>query len=340
MERVSLKTIAKSLNISVSTVSRALNDSDEINFETKQKVQELAKSLNYQPNPYANSLRNLKSHTIAVVVPEIANNFFSLAIDGIDEIAQKNGYHMLIYLTRDSFLKEKAIISHLLGGRVDGVLMSVSSHEGDHKHLADLHKRNIPMVFFDKICDELDTPTVTSDDYESAFEATAHLLKKGCKKVALINTSQNLNIGKNRLLGYKNALKQYHLNYQEELVINCGNDNHQNYLDIKTLIGEAKPDGIFASVERIAISTYHACHDLKINIPADVKIISFSNLETAELLNPSLTTITQPAFDMGKKAAQLLFKSLKKDSSLGLPQFEKAVLSSVLIERDSTKTAV
>jgi LacI family transcriptional regulator len=336
MEPVNLKALAKELNLSISTVSRALQDSYEISEATKKKVFDLAKKLNYQPNPYASSLRKQKSKTIAVVIPEIANNFFSLAINGIEAIAQEKGYHVLIYLTHESYQRELSIAKHLQSGRVDGILMSLASETKNTNHLKDLHSKGIPFVFFDRVCDAIETPRITTDDYESGFKATEHLIANGCKRIAYLSLSKNLSISNRRMHGYQDALKKYGLSENDSFVVPCGNDPDVNNSLIRALLQmENKPDGIFAAVEKLAISTYHVCEQLSMNIPNDVKVISFSNLETASLLCPSLTTITQPAYDIGNKAAEVLFKILEK-KRINI-QNERIVLKSTLITRRSTQ---
>lgn len=336
MEPVNLKRLAKELNLAISTVSRALRDSYDISPETKKRVFELAQKLNYEPNPYASSLRKQKSRTIAVVIPEVANNFFSLAINGIESIAQEKGYHVLIYLTHEDYQKEVSIMRHLQSGRVDGILMSLSANTQDSSHIAELHNKGIPIIFFDRVSDAIDTSKVTTDDYDSGFKATEHLIKNGCQHIAYLSFSEHLSITNKRMRGYLEALEHYNIKPDRRLVIQCSIDNGEIYpLLRKLLTGKKRPDGIFASVEKLAIASYHICEELKINIPKDIKVISFSNLETASLLNPSLTTITQPAFDIGRKAASVLFRRLEKSK---IPfMSETIVLKSVLVPRRSTK---
>ena len=334
MEPVNLKRLAKELNLSVSTVSRALQDSYEISEATKKKVFALAKKLNYQPNPYASSLRKQKSKTIAVVIPEVANNFFSLAINGIEAIAQEKGYHVLIYLTHESYQRELSIAKHLQSGRVDGILMSLASETHDITHLKDLHAKGIPFVFFDRVCDAIETPRITTDDYESGYKATEHLAENGCKKIAYLSLSTNLSISNRRMMGYLDALKKFQLPSAENLIVPCENNNEVNNQLVRELMISEKPDGIFAAVEKLAIVSYHVCQDLNLSIPETVKVISFSNLETASLLCPSMTTITQPAYDIGNKAAEVLFRILEKKR--GPVVNENIVLKSDLIKRKST----
>jgi len=313
MNTVNLKQLAKELNVSVSTVSRALRDSWEISTPTKKRVFDLAKKMNFQPNPYASSLRKQRSRTIAIVIPEIANNFFALAIKGIETVAREKGYHVLIYFTNEKESEEVSIASNLQSGRVDGVILSLSGEALDHRHLLELQQRNIPLVFFDRICDGIDAPKVTTNDYESGFVATEHLIKAGCRRVAHLTVSMNVSISPHRMRGYTDALLRYDRRFDQGLVLHCGSDDEENYRMIRDLLSSpGRPDGIFASVEKLAVQVYHVCRELHLDIPRDVKVISFSNLITASLLNPSLTTIAQPAYDMGKEAATILFRRLEK----------------------------
>jgi LacI family transcriptional regulator len=332
---VNLKQLAAELQLSISTVSRALHDSHEISTETKKRVREKAEQLGYQPNPYASSLRKQKSKTIALVIPEIDNNFFTLAINGIEEIAQFKGYHVLIYLTHEELRKEISITSHLKSGRVDGILMSVTSETDNIDHLINLYKTGIPLVFFDRVCEAIPTIQITTDDYNSGYFATKHLIDAGCRRIAYLQVSETLSISRKRLRGYQDSIKTFRKS-AEELIVTCTHSNEANVEILKSLMCSANPpDGIFASVEKLAVSTYYACKALDIKIPSQLKIISFSNLSTAPLLSPSLSTITQPAFEIGKKAAEILFNKIERR-----PFQEEDVnvtLKSALIGRDSTK---
>jgi LacI family transcriptional regulator len=335
MSATNIKQLAQQLNLSISTVSRALNDSYDVSPMTKKRVLELSKKLNYQPNPYATSLRIHKSKTIAVVVPEIANNFFALAINGIQTAAREKGYHVLIYVTNENDQIESEALKHLQNGRVDGLLISVSNKTVTDEHLLRIQEQGLPIVFFDRVRDEFETAKVTTDDFESAFKAAEHLVQRGCKKIAYLQISKKLSIGVNRMRGYLEALNKYKLEQDRKWVVDCVDNREKNYEMIKALLkSKDRPDGIFASVEHLAITSYLVCKDLGLRIPKDLKVISFSNLETAALLNPPLTTITQPAYEIGKEAASILLKSLtKKNFQL---TNSKLVLPSRLIEREST----
>ncbi|OQP47438.1 LacI family transcriptional regulator [Niastella yeongjuensis] len=334
MESVNIKKLAQLLNLSIATVSKALRDSYDISQETKDRVMALAKELNYQPNPHASFLRKQNSKTIAVIIPEIANNYFTLAINGIESVAQEKGYHVIIYLSHEDYNRELAFTRLLTSGRADGVLISVSSTTTDYTHLHDLQNKGLPIVFFDRVCENFNTVKVTTDDYQSGYLATSHLIDQGCKRIAHLAISQSLSIGNKRAKGYIQALQDNGFTPDESLLIECTNNEEQDATLIKELLQQQKPDGIFAAVERYAIASYELCESLGLNIPEDVKVISFSNLQTASLLNPSLSTITQPAFEIGREAAAMLLKKLEK-KNFQLPD-ESIVIQSKLITRKST----
>jgi len=335
MKNMNIRQLAKELGLSVSTVSKVFNKSHEISEETKKRVLETAEKMNYTPNPYASSLRGRKTKTIAVVIPEVADSFFSLAINGIEAIAQDKGYHVLIYLTHESFQKEQAILKDFQSGRVDGILMSVSRETIYSDHIKAVIAKEIPMVFFDRICEDVQTARITTNDFECGYLATKHLAEKGCRNIAYLSISSSLAISNNRMKGYKKALMEFKIPFEEGNIVDCDNDYNDNYEAIKNLLdNNMRPDGIIACVEKFTTPIYLACRDLNLSIPRDVKVISFSNLEPATILNPSLTTITQPAFEIGKAAATILFKSFEKKSFK--LELESIVLPSTLVVRDST----
>jgi LacI family transcriptional regulator len=310
---ISLKELAAELNLAPSTVSRALNDSYEISEATKKKVISMAEKLNYQPNPFARSLRENKSKTIAVIIPERINYFFSQVIDGIEEITSEHGYHLLVYSTHEDVEKEKKILSLLQNGRADAIVMSVSSQTSDVSHLKRLHDRGLPILFFDRICSEIPTTKFITNDYESAFEGTKHLIQQGCQKIAFLMLSKELSITKERHRGYVDALKMAGMEPEPAFSLHCCHSDEDNTQLIRELLlSSNRPDGILSSVEKLALATYQAVKKTNLSIPDDLKIISFSNMSIAGLLNPSLTTITQPAETIGEECAKLLIKKLTK----------------------------
>jgi LacI family transcriptional regulator len=335
MGKVSLKQLAAALEVSVSTVCKSLKGSYEISDDTKQRVIEMAQNMGYNPNPYAGSLRHHKSKTIAIIIPEITNNFFIQAISGAETVAHLNEYHLLIYVTNDDVSKEKSILRDLQNGRVDGVIMSLSGTTNTYNHIDELIETGVPVVFFDRICHEIETAKITTDDFESGFKATEHLIQSGCRDIAYLSISESLSIDNKRMQGYMEALNKYEIHFNNERILRCDNDEKSNYEKIKILLeGSIVPGGIFASVERLALTTYYVCDELNLVIPDDIKVISFSNLQTAPLLSPSLTTITQPAYEMGNQAATILFRHLAKKR----PQVsnEAIVIPSSLVIGNST----
>jgi LacI family transcriptional regulator len=334
MKNITLKQLANQLGLSISTVSRALTDSYEINIDTKKRVQQLAKELNYQPNPFASFLRKHKSKTIALIIPEISNNFFSLVIKGVETICQEKDYYILIYESHENYLKEVRIMNHLTGGRVDGVLISVSAETKILNHLKEALERKLNLVMFDRVIDELDVVKVTSNDYESSYEATTHLINRGCKKILFLKAGEYLSTMQKRVTGYQDALSKHHIAFDDTLIKTFNPCDDLNLDELTNIIETIKPDAIFCSVENLAIACYDVCQKLKINIPNDIKIITFSNLKVARHLNPSLSTISQPAFEIGKTIANILIDQIEEKDS---EQLKDIILDSTIIKRDSTK---
>jgi LacI family transcriptional regulator len=334
MDQVNLKKLAKELNLAVSTVSRALRDSHEISSQTKERVRELALKLGFQPNPHASSLRQNKSKTIAVIIPEIENNFFSQVINGIESITPSKGYHVLIYLSHEDYNKERDILQLLRNGRVDGIMISVSNTTNNYDHIDAWRQAGIPVVLFDRTSDELDVPNIMTNDAEMAFKATEHLLKRGCRNIAFLGMAGNLSISNRRKAGYLTALEKFKVS-TTPLIVELTSKDYTNREILRNLFqNQGRPDGIFAAIEKFAVNTYEVCKEMNLHIPQDMKVISFSNLQAAALFDPALSTIIQPAYDIGREAASILFKLIEK--KMLLPYEKKMILPSQLIERAST----
>lgn len=332
---ITIKQIAADLKLAVSTVSKALGDSHEISPETKARVFEYAAKMEYKPNPYASSLKRGRSGNIAVVLPEVSDSFFSSAIDGIEKVAQEKGYHVMVYLTHEDVSREASIVREFRHGRVDGVLMSVSAGAQQPDHLKELSSSDIPVVFFDRVYGAMEGTNVITNDFESGYAAAMHLISRGCERLAFLALEGNLEIIRQRQRGFERALTDSRIPATENAIIMLGNHAEENVRKLARIFnGEGSPDGVVGSVEKVALQVYTVCHQSGLSIPRDVKVIAFSHLDIASLLNPSLTTITQPAFEMGKTAATLLFKSLEKKNEV---KKENIILKSQLIERDSTK---
>jgi len=313
-----IKILAEKLGLSKGTVSKALKDSYEISTATKNKVIKAASELNYVPNHFASGLKSKKSKTIAVIVPEIVDSFFSLAINGIEAAAQEKGYHINVYITHDLIAKEKEIIKVLSDGRVDGVLISICREAANNDHIKELIDHGIPLVFFDRVADDLETGKVVTDDFEGGYIAARHLIEQGCKKVFFLSVSESLSILQKRMEGFIQALHENNITDPQKNVCQISTDEIKSLEAIKLLLSNAdeRPDGIVISVELLTIPIYDACRELNLKIPDDLKIICFSNLLYASLLSPSLSTITQPAFEIGQQAASLICNSIEKKISI------------------------
>jgi len=334
MENINIKIIAGKLKLSTSTISRAFSGGTDINKNTRERILAFAKEHNFLPNHYASNLRDKKTKTLAVIVPEIVNDFFAQAINGIEEVARKKGFYILLYRTDDVFEKEVSFINYLNNGKVDGIIMSVSGEANDHNYLKKLEQKHIPVVFFDRVYEDIDVSKVTTNDYESSFAATEHLIESGCSKIAYLVVNKSISIGKVRGQGYMDALAKHGIPFDDRLLIDCSQEEKENHAIITKALETIKPDGIFSSVERLALATYYVCNDMGISVPKDLKIISFASLQIAPLLCPPLSTITQPAYEMGIKAAELLFDELENKEMTSAKKH--IVLNSRLLIRKSS----
>lgn len=336
MENITIKDIARALNLSTSTVSRALRDSYEINPETKRLVLEYAEKMRYSPNPIALSLKENRSLSIGVIVPEIANNYFSQAINGIEAAAYARGYHAVIFQSQESYEREVEKIEHLAARRVDGLLMSLSSHTVDVSHLKALQERGLPLVFFDRIPAEIVTHKVMADNSGGAYQATMHLLETGRRRIAHITTQPGISITKERLNGYVAALKQYDVPFDENLVKYCSYTAEEVETNLNTLFSlPVPPDAFLTASDRLALGYYAGLKKRNIRIPDDVAFVGFSNLTVAELLSPPMSAVVQPAFQMGQTAADLLLDLIEKKPKH--PEFRTVCLPMQLFIRESSR---
>lgn len=335
-QTVTIKELAKELGISKSTVSRALRNSSEIGEETKQRVLSLARARNYSPNPFALSLLNQRTYSIGVIVPDIANPFFSSVIGGIEDVAYQRGYQVMIYQSHDAYEREVASIRHLSQRRADGVLISIASGSQRTDHFRELAENSIPVVFFDRAVEEIQTHKVLVDDYGGAFQATEHLILQGCKRIAHIAGVKSLAISRNRSQGYKDALIKYGLDVRDEWIV-TGEFKHEVGAEaaFQLMALKQRPDAIFAASDRIAIGAHTALRQLGYRMPADVALMGFSDLAISSLLDPPLSTLVQPTFEMGRQSAELLLDLLEAKKPPVL--FETRVLKPELMVRKSSQ---
>lgn len=336
-ETVTIKDIAKALNFSTSTVSRALRGSYEISPETKKLVLEYAEKINYRPNPIALSLKERRSRSIGIIVPEIANNFFSQAISGIESIAYNRGYHVIITQSHESFEREKVNILHLASRGVDGLLVSLSSESDEINSLIELHEKGLPVVFFDRVSDKIETHKVIANNRLGALHATEHLIFEGFTKIAHITSSPHLSITKERLEGYREALDNHKIAFNPELVKYC---NHGGMIveEIEDAINSLlklknKPDAIFTAGDRLTTVCFSVLKRMK-QKKVEVGFIGFTNTQVGDLFSPPLTVIRQPAFEIGQTATELLIKVI--ESKRPITEFETKVMDTNLIIRESS----
>ena len=330
---VTIKQIAKLLGISKSTVSRALQNRNDVNAETRRKVVELAERLHYQPNSIALHLKKQKTQTIGVIIPETSNAFFSRAVCGIQKVANAAGYNVVICQSNESYAAEKQNLDSLICNHVDGLLISVSRETQTSDHFMTAIERNIPVVFFDRVCESLQTPQVVTDNYEVSFQATQHLIDQGCRKIAILAGPEYLSTSSNRVLGYRDALKRNKIEFNPAWLLFPDFRSSSVESFTKNLITQKEfPDAIFAINDMAAIEIMHVLKNLGLKVPNDVAVMGFNNEKVGEFIEPPLSSIDLPAQEMGKIAAEMLLKHIKDPEH----KPEKRLIPSKLVVRGST----
>ncbi len=338
-KQITIKDIAKELGISPSTVSRALKNHPDISDSTKKAVNELATKLNYKPNEIALSLKQNKSKVIGVIVPEVVHYFFSSVISGIDDLAYKNKYSVMIAQTNEDIDKEIYSVQAMMSSRVAGLLVSISKTTEKFEHLQAVINSGIPVVFFDRVCEDIETDKVLADDFDGAYQAVNYLIKTGCRRIAHFATAQHLLIGKNRQNGYLHALFKNGINIDENLIFKC--DKYSKAVEITNSLIKSNeiPDAIFAVNDMTALGALSALKQNGIKVPEEVSIIGFSNGLISTVSDPQLSTVEQYGAKMGRTAVQMLLNRLnKKDNNNFVP--ESRVLNTDLILRGTTKKLV
>lgn len=334
-QTTTIKDIAKELGISPSTVSRALKDHFEISEETKKAVRRVAEELNYQPNSLALSLRYSKSNTIGVIIPEIVHFFFSTVISGIEDIAQSRGYNVIITQSNESVEREMMNIQTLFNNRVDGVLVSLSRESFDYSHFEAMMQKGLPIVFFDRVADTIETSKVTVDDFLGGYQATEHLIKQGYSKIGHLAGPENLDITNERLSGFRKAHEEANLDLDEDLIIyNQASSESEAYNATLEILKSKNIDALFTSNDLAAMGAIKAAQKFGKKVPQDFGVVGFSNWQFTALTNPTISTIEQPGFEMGQHAAELLLKQIESEEGV---EFEKMKLPTSLLARDSSK---
>lgn len=332
---VTIHDIARELNISASTVSRALNNNPRISQATKDKIKALALKLGYQPNIIASNLRNQKTNTIGIVVPLINRHFFSTFISGVEDVAFEAGYNVIISQSNDLFEKEKQIVHSLFSNRVDGMIVSLSMQTQQFDHFQLFSKKNIPLVFFDRVAPQLDADKIIVDDFACGFKATQHLIDQGFKRIAHLAGPTALNTYKARMEGYRSALEKNNLPVNDELIIFNRLTRMDGQQAIKQLLAlDTPPDAVFCGNDTSALSIIVYLKSIGIRVPEDFGIVGFSNEPFSEVVTPSISTIKQPAQEMGQKAAELLIFEIEHKENPR--KYQTITMPTELIVRESS----
>ncbi|MDN3668717.1 LacI family DNA-binding transcriptional regulator [Echinicola jeungdonensis] len=333
--QVTIRDIALKLDISISTVSRALRNSPEIKLETRKKVLRTAEEMNYSPNVVAQSLRVNKTKTLGIVVPELASHFFAANISGIQDTAYKRGYNVMICQSNENYEQEKSDIRTLISSRVDGLLISLSRETKQYEHLTNLYEKEIPFVLFDRIYEELPVTTVTVNDTQGAYQATKHLIGQGCKRIAFMSGPEGLYICKKRLDGYEKALREVGIEVDPQLIAHSDLTERSNRSLTEDLLKlKSRPDAIFALNDPVAVDVMKVLKEKGIKIPGEMALVGFTNMPFSDALDPSLTTVDQPAYEMGKLAANNLLDQLIDPEGF---QPRTIVLETELVMRKSSQ---
>lgn len=332
--KTTIEDIARELNITASTVSRALNGHSAISEATKFAVSKTAKKLQYSHNRIASSLRIGKTKIIGVIIPSAEINFFGSVVHGIEKIANENDYNVLLYQSNEQSDYEKKGIETFLRSRVDGVLASISKETTDLSHFKEIKKREVPLILFDRVNEDLKVPSVVVNDYQGSYNATQHLIDQGCSRIAHIAGQQHVSIFKQRLEGYVDAVRHNGLRVDENL-IRYGSVTIQSGMECMEALMSQKPDGVFAVEDFTALGAIQAIKAANIKIPDDIAIIGFANESFGKYITPSLSTVDQQTIRMGELAANLFFE-LSAEKSFYKANPVKTVLEPVLVFRESS----
>jgi LacI family transcriptional regulator len=335
-KEITIYDLAKKLNISIATVSRALKDDPVVSKKTKKKIADLAQEMGYRSNNFARNLRNQKTNTIGVIVPRLNSYFMSTVIAGIESIANKEGYNLIISQSSESFDKEMASAKTMFNNRVDGVLVSLAYDTENLAHFDSFFKRHIPLIFFDRVVEDENSTNILIDNRKAAYEATTHLIKQGCKRIVHITATPKRNVYVDRLQGYKHALSDNNIAFREDYVIisnlsqEAGAIAAQEILQMNPL-----PDAVFVANDNCAVGCMLALKHAGIKIPEDIAFVGFNNDPVSKVIEPNLTTINYPGYEMGEVAARNLINHLNGKATI--QSTNTIILRSELIIRDSSK---
>lgn len=334
--QITIKDIARELNISPSTVSRALKDHPDISAETKKVVKELAEKLDYQPNSIALSLRKSRTNTIGIVIPEIVHHFFSTIISGVEDVAHEFGYNVIIAQSNESVEREAGNVHALWSSRVDGMLISLSRETDHFDHLQNLVRRKVPLVFFDRVPESMNVCKVVVDDYEGAFHAVEHLIEQGCKSIYHLAGPAHLSISHERTKGYLDAMAKHDMPVGNNMVVETGLTSEKGRKVMRSILQSgSKPDGIFCVSDPVAIGAMQVSQNQGLKIPQDLAVVGFSDEPITSLMQPALSSVAQPGFEMGQLSTRIFLRQMDKGVENYKPETE--VLRTTLVVRESSK---
>lgn len=338
MKKATLKDIAEKFEVSISTISKALRDSDEISEATRKKVQEYAKLINYRPNLNALSLKNRKTKTIGILIPDMLDYFLAQALKGIEKVALDEGYRVVICITNESFEKEVETLEMLSNGSVDGFIVSISEEtelKRDYSHLKDTIAFNLPIVMLDRVADEVECDKVITNNHEAAEDAVLKLAKSGCKHIGFASSTSHLRMSDDMMQGYLDGLKDLNYKVNANHIVNKREDHYSGYNEmLKPLFEDGLMDGIIATNEAVALEAMRIAQNKGLSVPKDFSVIGFSNGILARHSNPKLTTISQHGETMGKTAAKILIDKLESQSEK--KEVTTKVINTDIIERNTT----
>ena len=334
---VTLKDIATELGVSMGTVSRALKDYPGISDKTKKAVKELAKKMKYRPNPIALNLKNQRSKIIGVVCPKLFHTFFSEVVSGIMDMADKHGYTVMLVQTNESYRKEVKETKVLSQSPLEGLLISATFETTNFGHIEQFLDYGIPVVQFDRISDQLQTSQISVDDYEGAYSATQHLIDQGCRNISLVR-GRLIPLIKQRVEGYKDALKANGLKYDENLIIETKTSDIEEGIELASKVLELKPrvDAVFSLADVTALGLIDGLKRQNVSIPEDIAIVGFNDSTMSTLIEPSLSAVSQPAYEMGQIACDRLLNEIEIVKNDDEPIFTSETLKTKLIVRNSS----
>lgn len=320
MPRATIVDIAKELKISPSTVSRALRDHPDISKATKERVIGVAKRLDYFPDSLAQGLKKRRTNTIGIIVPEIRHHFFASAISGIEDVTYKSDFTIMVCQSNEDYTREVINLRAMVSNRVAGLLVSLAQNTVDISHFDILQKRGIPVVFFDRSNEKITQSQIIVDDYQGAFDAVSHLIERGYQKIAHIRGPENISIGRDRYLGYLDALTKNGIPINEKYIVTAGFQQDDGLIAMQKLLEmTSPPDAVFAVNDPVAIGAYIVLKEKNIRIPQEMALVGFSNDPVSALLEPALTTVSQPIYEIGRAAAKMLLKQIDNGENMQKP---------------------